>query len=99
MEQETPPISSSKQALFFLEVERGLGTRVRLIDRHWPVPIGYEVQTLGRRKSYAEVCSPLNLLQEDSGEEQEMPTDQDYEIGHQLHCGKAGPGFCLHGNS
>ena len=31
MKQETPPISSSKQALFFLEVGRGLGERVRLV--------------------------------------------------------------------
>ena len=32
MKQETPPISSSKQALFFLEVGRVLGERVRLAD-------------------------------------------------------------------
>lgn len=55
VEQETPPISSSKQALFFLGVGRGLGTRVRLVDGHWPVPRGHVVQTPGRRKSNASV--------------------------------------------
>lgn len=54
MQQETPPISSSKQALLF-EVGRGLRTRVRLVDGHWPVPIGHVVQILGRRKSYASI--------------------------------------------
>lgn len=32
MKQETPPISSSKQALFFPEVGRGLRETVRLAD-------------------------------------------------------------------